>query len=258
MIFYMADSPHHYTDHSNSSPLQNTSGCIAGMQSVCAGTVHLNGVYHRFIIQFKANGYHRLFQIPAKDLVDQLHCMNDVFGNAANAFNEKLKNAAGILEMAKHANDFLLPFLKRQKKTTQQHDGISFVANELLTNAALLSIEDYACKANMSVRNFGRRFVEQVGVSPKFYCRLLRFNNAISTKIQKPSSTWTAIAHECGYFDQMHMIKDFKQFAGVNPGDLFDNTREFSRPRIDVSNSSNRFFNNLNSTLHNEKFVKLG
>ena len=98
----------------------------------------------------------------------------------------------------------------------------------------MLNIDQYAYKANMSVRNFSRRFTEQTGVSPKFYCRLLRFNNAVNTRLKHPQNNWTSIAHDCGYFDQMHMIKDFKEFANENPSAFFRNNTEISSPPKDL------------------------
>ncbi len=69
----------------------------------------------------------------------------------------------------------------------------------------------------MSVRTFERRFTEQVGVAPKMYLKLFRLNQALHLRLLSPAKSWTAIAHECGYFDQMHFIKDFKQFTGLTP-----------------------------------------
>jgi AraC-like DNA-binding protein len=258
LIFYLADQPVHYPNMNKPSPPRHEGGCIVGLQSGCNGVVQFKGVFQTFIIQFKANGFNKLFALSARNFVNKVYYMDEVFGSVANALNEKLQNAGGILPMAEFADQFLLHFLTRQKKTILLHDGISFVANELFSGSALQSVDSYALKANMSVRNFGRRFTEQVGVSPKFYCRLLRFSNAVNTKIKKAGSSWTSIAYECGYYDQMHMIRDFKEFANVSPRDLFSTSGEFTRPRIDVNESSSEGFNDLNSQLGNEKFIRIG
>ena len=59
-----------------------------------------------------------------------------------------------------------------------------------------------------------------MGYSPKLFSRLIRFSKAYRLKENQPQLTWTNVAHASGYFDQMHMIKDFKEFAGVLPGTL--------------------------------------
>ncbi|MDO6431666.1 AraC family transcriptional regulator [Flavitalea sp. BT771] len=255
LVFYMADQPFHYVNIKTPSPLRYDRGCIVGLQTGCNGTVNFNGVYHTFIIQFKANGFNKLFSLPASEFVNKLYYMDEVFGSGAKELNEKLRHAEEVLLMAQFADHFLLHFLTGQKKTAQLHDGITFVANELFTSSTLYSVEVYACKANMSVRNFGRRFIEQVGISPKFYCRLLRFNNAVNTKIKKPTSSWTSIAHECGYYDQMHMIRDFKQFAGLNPKKLFASAEELTHSSSAVNGSSGATFNEISTDSVNEEFV---
>ena len=73
----------------------------------------------------------------------------------------------------------------------------------------------------MSMRNFERKFREQVGTCPKLFCRTLRFNRALKLKLRAPGKCWTNIALECDYYDQMHMIRDFKKFGGMSPTKLF-------------------------------------
>jgi AraC-like DNA-binding protein len=85
----------------------------------------------------------------------------------------------------------------------------------------------------MSVRNFERRFGEQVGTSPKLFCRLLRFNKAFKSKINVPEKNWSDIAYECGYYDSLHLIKEFKQFANASPTALFNENPNFKEIELD-------------------------
>ncbi len=157
--------------------------------------------------------------------------------------------------MACLSDEFLLHFLNLQKNAFNLYDGIKYISNQLSNCVPLLSVDQYARKANMSVRNFSRKFNEQTGVSPRFYSRLLRFNNAINTRLKNPQSNWTAIAHECGYFDQMHMIKDFKDFANANPSSLFQSNTEFTTRHIDETGSGKEVYNELNENLSDEKYI---
>lgn len=56
-----------------------------------------------------------------------------------------------------------------------------------------------------------------MGVSPKLYARIVRFNAAIDHKLRYPVRTWTEIAHRLNYYDQMHMVHDFQDLAGDTP-----------------------------------------
>jgi transcriptional regulator GlxA family with amidase domain len=80
-----------------------------------------------------------------------------------------------------------------------------------------MKIDQLASHACLSTRQFERVFEQRIGLSPKHFSRLVRFSQAWIMKEQQPDISWIKIAHDCGYFDQMHMIRDFKEFAGVNP-----------------------------------------
>jgi AraC-like DNA-binding protein len=99
--------------------------------------------------------------------------------------------------------------------------GIPAMAGYILLNAGNCSIEKIACRANMSIKTFERKFTEQVGISPKLFSRILRFNSAVALKLSDPHRSWTDIAHHCGYYDQMHFIKECKLFAGATPTRFF-------------------------------------
>ena len=255
LIFYMADRPSHHTAEGVISSLQNKHGCVVGLLSQCNGVVSFEGIYHTFIIHFKANGFKKLFRLPMEEFVNKLYYLDDVFGKEARNLNEELMYSQDVQKMSLLADKFLLHFLNIQKSDVNLYDGITFISNALFSNSPLLSIEQYACKANMSVRNFGRRFTEQTSVSPKLYCRLLRFNKAVNTKLKNPRINWTLIAYNCGYYDQMHMIKDFKEFADVNPSALFQNNTQITRPHTDLLESDNDTFVQSDANVISEKFV---
>lgn len=70
----------------------------------------------------------------------------------------------------------------------------------------------------MSPKRFTERFKAQVGLTPKQYCRLLRFQRAVQAAHADATVDWTAVALACGYFDQAHFIHDFREFSGLTPG----------------------------------------
>jgi AraC-like DNA-binding protein len=74
-----------------------------------------------------------------------------------------------------------------------------------------------AAKSCLSTRQFERQARIRLGLPPKLYARIVRFFFAFRLKRKRPDLTWTAISNTCGYFDQMHFIRDFKAFAGATP-----------------------------------------
>lgn len=83
-----------------------------------------------------------------------------------------------------------------------------------------MNIDYLATTSCLSTRQFERVFKDRIGLSPKFFSCLVRFANAWVAKEGSPTLSWFAIAHQCGYYDQMHLIRDFKEFAGTNPSEI--------------------------------------
>lgn len=75
-------------------------------------------------------------------------------------------------------------------------------------------------QAGFSARQFSRRFAEYMGMRPKLFARVVRFQAALASKALRPSATWTDVAQDFGYFDQMHLIRDFELLAGGTAKEL--------------------------------------
>jgi AraC-like DNA-binding protein len=85
-------------------------------------------------------------------------------------------------------------------------------------------VEEAARQANLSPRQFQRRCLEESGLSPKHLCRVLRFRHACTLAGRAARPDWAAIAVAVGYYDQAHLIHDFREFAGSTPMSVFSNT----------------------------------
>jgi AraC-like DNA-binding protein len=91
-------------------------------------------------------------------------------------------------------------------------------------------LDEIAAAANLSVRQFRRRCAELTGISPRHLARILRFRKACQMAGQTPRPHWAGIACDAGYFDQAHLIRDFREFAGATPMAVFSNTRAPATP----------------------------
>jgi len=180
------------------------------------------GKYSIFKIQFTPNGFHSLFELPLKEFKDKIVDAQAVFGKEILPYCEQLQQAQTIHEMAALTDEFLKSYVI-QRKLSSTKKSVALVCNAIVQSNCAISIEEYAAMAKMSIRNFERNFIKQVGTTPKVFCRLLRFHRAIQTKLINPSKCWTSIALDCDYYDQMHMIRDFKKIAGISPTGLFEN-----------------------------------
>lgn len=98
------------------------------------------------------------------------------------------------------------------------------------------SPEGLAREAGLTLRSLQRRFADEVGVSPKLLARIVRFQRVFVALRDEPAS-WARIAAACGYYDQPHLVRDFRDFAGEAPARLLAAMPEFTAhflPRADT------------------------
>jgi AraC-like DNA-binding protein len=186
---------------------EGTDAFILQPRSVIVGpqlnrvTIDINKDHKAVRVGFHPGGLHRLLGLSMTEMIDGSYDAADVFGNGMNELNEKMQEANSF--DAKSLKE-ILPFDKAML--------------ELLRVEGNVSIEKIASMACLSLRQFERVSKERIGLPPKLFSRIVRFSKAYRLKEQMPGISWTKIAYECNYFDQMHLIRDFKQFAGVAPG----------------------------------------
>ena len=75
-------------------------------------------------------------------------------------------------------------------------------------------------------------FTDEVGITPKLFCRIQRFHLAFSAVQESGPVNWARLAADCGYFDQSHLIRDFLEFSGLTPADYFNRQNHFRRREL--------------------------
>ncbi len=220
MPFFFKAVPVELVDPSNGKTLKTgkPSG-IVGLSATYNGMMTFNGDYSFFEILFKPHGFRKLFNIPAGETVNQILHGYEIFGREHKLFLERLSYANGLEKMAALADDYLLQQIRKQRRF-EYKDRITAITNVIVKKGGQVTLDELASHANMSVRNFERHFTNEVGVSPKHLCCVARFNQALWLKLSNPCLSWTSVAYQFSYFDQMHFIKDFKRFCGEAPASL--------------------------------------
>lgn len=98
--------------------------------------------------------------------------------------------------------------------------GIEAAVDLILRRAGGVRVQEVARAMGLSTRQLERRFLHRVGVPPKLFSRLVRFQKVFQA-VESGYANWAAIAAECGYYDSAHLIKDFREFSGQTPACLF-------------------------------------
>ncbi len=198
---------------------------VIGLQSSFTGSLCFCGHVRLFSIQFMPTGFYRIFNIPLTSFTNMVFDGSDIFNYDISRLQQQLQEAGNVDQMAAHAEKFLSSYLTISK-TKDAYNGMQKVSKSIYRNAGAinLNIEQLAYDANMSLKTFERKFLQQIGLSPKLFARMVRFNKVIGLKMQNPEKDWTSITYDLGYYDQMHLIRDFKEFANDTPSNFFKNT----------------------------------
>lgn len=230
LFFYVRD-PSHAKDVASSKVETQASCIIVGPHT--SRHIITPGRNHLMIkVGFQPGGLYRLLGIPMSELAcNTSFYAVDLLGTEMDEVDDRLKHAVSFTEMKTIVETFLL----RRSDKLKQTLPIDEVLPLLIKERGLLKIDELSLIACLSIRQFERLFQERIGLPPKYFSRLVRFSQAWIMKEQRPNIPWIKIAHGCGYFDQMHLIRDFQEFAGVNPSAI----------EAELENSPVRFFNRL-------------
>jgi AraC-like DNA-binding protein len=164
-------------------------------------------------VDFFPGAIHRILGNPMHELFDKGVDAHDIFNEEMKSITAQLQETSSLDEGKNIVEQFLLR-LTRYVRAALPFD---WAIRELLTNHGIMPIEKVAALSCLSLKQFERKCKQHIGMNPKTYARILKFSKAYRTHEMFPGLSWTKIAYEAGYFDQMHMIRDFKVFAGVNP-----------------------------------------
>lgn len=178
--------------------------------------LQLQGHVETFTILFRPTGLQRLFSLQGLEIVNDHPEADAVFGPEMNALRNRLGNAGSFQERVAIADQYL----KAKARACASPSGIDRAAQEITSKRGCARVQDLADKTGMSLRQFERKFAQELGITPKLYARIVRFEAAVDSRIRSPGSTWTDIAHTLGYHDQMHMVHDFHLLSGEAPSSL--------------------------------------
>jgi AraC-like DNA-binding protein len=153
------------------------------------------------------------------ELTDAAAPLVDLWGRAARELEARLEDA--------EAPEALLR--AQLEAPAGAPNGVQRAIEEIVAGHGNVDLEYIARQANLSARQFRRRCLEESGLTPKHLCRVLRFRRAsrLAQGVLRPQ--WSGIAADAGYFDQAHLIRDFREFTGRTPVAVFSHNADRGR-----------------------------
>jgi len=203
---------------------------LVGMLTRPHATLLHQGTFHSFVILFQVHGLTDLFGVPSSEVTNHTYDADAVIGKPIRELEQCLGNCKTFQQRVSVANHFFAQRLKH----AQAVDRMTFAADQILSSSGKLSSTELAGQAGIGVRQFQREFSARFGASPKLFSRIVRFQNALDTKARSSTKSWTDVAYELGYYDQMHMVHDFREFTGESPTETLHQLELLFRAQIDA------------------------
>jgi AraC-like DNA-binding protein len=167
-------------------------------------------------IQFRPYGAAQLLGLPMCELTDSAIALEDLSRRLAREL-ERLRQLPSLTR-ALAVLDSILHAFSQQACTD---DPVSYAVRAIEGTGGLTSVRDVADHIGWSTRQLQRRFKDTVGISPKLFGRMQRFQRVLRA-MEGSASDWIDAAGRCGYYDQAHLIRDFREFSGRTPTALLD------------------------------------
>jgi AraC-like DNA-binding protein len=208
---------------------------LVGLLTYQRNQLLVRGNVETFVIFFQPAAIHQLFGLSPLDLINRDHAAHAVLGPSVSALQEQLGNARSFEERVQIADQFIAT----QSFRAATNGPIELVAKEIMRNHGGCRIDSLAHHTGLSIRNFQRMFKQRVGISAKLFARIVRFEAALKAKAACPHMSWTLVAQEFGYHDQMHMIHDFQQLSGETPTGILRQANAVFAPQIDPDAQDN-------------------
>ncbi|MEE4198408.1 MAG: AraC family transcriptional regulator [Bacteroidales bacterium] len=175
--------------------------------------------FSNLIIQLKFSTYKHLFHIPLSKLKEPFIELENLWDQQAKRLKEFFYGEKDVQVIIKYLNNFFNKLIqvqmvdKNYRRLDQIHDFCK-------KKRGLLSVEEIARHTQLSYRTIHRLFTDEIGICPKEYLKILRFNKVCNCLNGSRNVNWSELIYSCGYYDQAHFIHDFKNIMKSTPNNF--------------------------------------
>jgi AraC-like DNA-binding protein len=169
-------------------------------------------------IHFAPGGASQFFRAPVSEMRDQHVSLDALWGHStASSIRERVLEAISPEAKLQVLENALYDRAVRRPVGETRHSAVDYALHRLAKVPQIDTMEHITDRLSLSPRRFIQLFSEETGLTPKLFCRVLRFQAALRQANQGGTVNWSTVAADCGYFDQSHFIHDFKSFTGLSP-----------------------------------------
>ena len=186
---------------------------LASLHEAPALTTY-RGPQHGIEVNLTPLGARRLFGMPMHELTNEVVDLDALWGRAGDELCERVHGTEGWAGQLGLVDDFLAARLAEARPPELE---IAWAWHRIRRNEGRGAVADLRQELGWSARRLVREFREQIGLAPKALSRVLRFDRAVRQLGE--GDPLGDVALDCGYCDQPHFNRDFRQFAGTSPSD---------------------------------------
>jgi len=192
---------------------ENDSAVVSGVQTRKFSRL-LEGRSKVFGIKFKPGGFRPFLKSPVSSLADSTVPARQIFGPAVDALTAIMVSSSREAKKIAAANAFFRARLPEPDHTIALADQL---VARILAEPSIKKVDDLVNRAGIGKRSLQRIFNDYVGASPKWVIRRYRLHELVEKLGPRSRPDWAQLALELGYFDQAHLINDFKSIIGYTP-----------------------------------------
>lgn len=161
-------------------------------------------------IKFMPAAISKLFNINMAELVDSVLPLKSRIEHPITGLTPGLDNISAFIE------EFQKTIKQLINVDEEGNTAVELAVSILYERKGLISIKDLCERVDLNKRQLERLFLKYVGLSPKFYSRVIRFGYTFEL-MKTNDQTWSDLVYQSGFYDQSHFIKNFKEFTGEDP-----------------------------------------
>ena len=178
-----------------------------------------------FGVKFRPGGFRPFLRAPASSLTNRIVAANSVFSADGDELEATLNCCRTEREMVETVDAFFLRHAPPPDPNVELADRL---VGEILRQPQIRTVEDLANHTGFGKRSLQRLFRDYVGIPPKWVIRRYRLHELIDLLEAALQESWSDLALQLGYFDQAHLINDFKAITGYSPAGYFSNNAKAS------------------------------
>lgn len=184
-----------------------------------------SGKVRLFGVRLQPAGASSVVRFSVSEITDRIVAFDDACGRDGRELEEKLNEATTFVGRISIFESWVRSNLSRRPSV----DDLASKASELIFAAGgSIAVSALANRIGVSDRRLERHFKHSVGISPKMFSRIVRFQSVVRSVQNASSADVLEVALDLGYYDQSHLIRDFREFSGITPQAFFDRTHQIS------------------------------